>query len=203
MVQLFNLHMEQFEDALLVSPIERRDIDCYSEQWRPVLDAKVLELKSVDRYTADGLGECQVQDAFWEWPQKYVDRADQLEWNSMAVRCGGRTQGLMYLNLLRRCRIETQTHQHLVYVDLLATAPWNRAALIAAPHYEGVGHVLMTEAILLSIDEGFSGRVGLHALPQSSSFYESKCGMESLGKDRSGLVYFELTPEGAEKFLEP
>jgi hypothetical protein len=202
MVQLLNLHSGQFEDALLVSPIEQADIDCYSAQWRPVLDAKVMELRSLDRYTIEDLGKFQVQDASWEWAQKYVDRAGQLEWNSVAIRCDGRTQGLMYLNLLRRCRIEAQAHQHLVYVDLLATAPWNRRALVDRPHYEGVGHVLMTEAILLSIAEDFAGRVGLHALPQSSKFYETKCGMECLGIERSGLVYFELTPEGATRFLE-
>ena len=203
MVQLFNLRTGQFEDALLACPIEQQDIDCYSGQWRPLIDDKVQELRAHDRYTREGLGEFHIQDASWEWPEKFADRAGQLGWSSMAVRCDGRTQGMMYLNLLRRCRLPDQAHQHSVYVELLAKAPWNRATLVEGPQYAGIGIVMMAEAIQASIDEGFSGRVGLHALPQADDFYEKKCGMTKMGADAGfgGLTYFEFASEDAQKFL--
>ena len=44
-----------------------------------------------------------------------------------------------------------------------------------------------------SIDEGFRGRIGLHALPKAEVFYQDNCGMTPLGKDasRQDLMYFE------------
>lgn len=66
----------------------------------------------------------------------------------------------------------------------------------------GFGVVLFWRAILQSLDEGFKGRVGLHSLPKAENFYR-KCGMVEVGYDaaKQGLMYFELTQEGAEKFL--
>jgi len=54
---------------------------------------------------------------------------------------------------------------------------------------------MMQAAARLSGDEGFSGRVGLHSLPQSRPFYTSVCEMQALGPDPSyhHLEYFELT----------
>ena len=185
---------------MLVSPIEQQDVDCFSQHWRPLLDAKTQELKARDQYTNEALGNAWAQDAHWDWPAKFPERAGQLEWNSVALRCGGMTQGLMYLNLLRRCRLPSQAHQHLVYIDLLATAPWNRLAF-GLPGYRGVGDVLMTEAILISKAEGFDGRVGLLSLPQANAFYE-RWEMERLGPEKGGLFYYELTAEKANEHLD-
>lgn len=200
MIEIFNRVTGQFEAATLVTPIEQQDVDCFSLQWRPLLDAKVQELKARDQYTAEELGNVWAQDSDWDWSAKFPERSGQLQWNSVALRCGGATQGLMYLNLLQRCRLPDQAHQHLVYIDLLAAAPWNRPPF-GLPGYRGVGDVLMTEAILISKAEGFDGRIGLHSLPQANGFYE-KWGMTSLGPEKSGLVYYELTAEKANEHLD-
>ena len=52
--------------------------------------------------------------------------------------------------------------------------------------------------------EGFKGRIGLHALPQSEGFYASKIGMTDMGKDPGyhDLRYFEMTAEQAENFIQ-
>jgi hypothetical protein len=91
----------------------------------------------------------------------------------------------------------------MVYVDLVSTAPWNRRRLEANPLYGGVGQVLVTEAILRSLDEEFGGRIGLHSLPGAESLYRDKLGMECLGPDakHGGLPYYELTPQRAALWL--
>lgn len=200
---LRNRHTGEEEAASIASPIAQGDIDCYAAEWKPVLDSKVEELKRLGQYTKDGVALHNVEDAHWEWPRKVLERAKELRWNSFAVRCAEKTQGMMFVDMVHRCRLAAQSGAHMVYIDLVSTAPWNRPRLSPRPVYRGVGEVLMTEAILLSRDEGFDGRIGLHALPGASDFYRVQWGMEALGADASydELHYFELTSERAVAFL--
>ena len=192
----------QIEPAL-ITPIQPLDMDCYVTQWRPLLEAKIDELKRTGQYTRAGVAQHNVEDSHWIWPVKAQQRAGQLQWESCAVRCDGQTQGLMYLDMLRRCRLVSQHNLHMVYIDLLSTAPWNRPGLTPKPKYRGVGGVLMAEAIFHSEAEGFGGRIGLHSLPSAEEFYRTEWGMESLGPDPNynGLTYFEMTTERAAVFL--
>lgn len=203
MPELFNRTTGSFEEALVISPIGQQDIDEYAAQWLPPMLQRVDELRQRGPLTRQMLAENNVEDAHWEWPEKWLART-ALEWNSFALRCGGRTQGLMFVNLLPRARLPSQATQHLAYIDLLSTAPWNRPRLAPTPTYRGVGALLVTEAILLSKDEGFEGRIALHSLPGAVDFYEHKCGMANLGADPGyhDLPYFEMTPAQAAAFLE-
>lgn len=92
-------------------------------------------------------------------------------------------------------RLDPDKGRPLVYVEFLETASWNAREFTDEPLYKGVGRRLMQAAARLSGDEGFSGRVGLHALPQSTPFYAGACGMTALGPDAGygDLEYFELT----------
>ncbi|WP_186074193.1 hypothetical protein [Burkholderia gladioli] len=187
----------------IASPIDASDVECYVTQWKPISDRKIEELKAAGNYTREGVAEHNVEDAHWEWSEKVRDRAGQLQWNSYALRCEGRTQGLMFVNMVHRCRLESQKNMHMVYIDLLATAPWNRRRLSPAPLYRGVGDTLMLEAILLSSEQEFGGRIGLHALPNAVDFYQNQWGMVCMGTDPNyhELPYFELTTEQAAEIL--
>ena len=95
----------------------------------------------------------------------------------------------------------------LVYVDYLESAPWNWPipVLSQAGEFRGVGAVLFFVAVKQSEQEGFHGRVGLHALPQAVPFYAGQsCRMTGLGNDpnKLGLPYFELSREEAAKTLK-
>lgn len=86
-------------------------------------------------------------------------------------------------------KIETQRHgshevygQKLVYVEYLASAPWNRKEIQRPPRYQGVGTNLLRYARVRSVELGYSGRVGLHSLPGSVKFYENQL-MENFGPD--------------------
>lgn len=205
MVILQNRLTGQEEQAQIATPIEQVDVNCYLTEWLPVLDATIDDLKSTGQYTRQGVAQRNVEDAHWMWADKVQQRARQLQWNSFALRCDGKTQGLMFVDMLRRCRLPSQQNLHMVYIDLVSTAPWNRPGLTALPIYRGVGAVLVAEAILLSDAEGFGGRIGLHALPRAESFYRTQWKMESFGPDPAygNLPYFEMTAERATEFLSP
>jgi hypothetical protein len=112
----------------------------------------------------------------------------------------------MTVNTIKRCRLPQQMNKHLVYVEYLEVAPWNRRAVTNAPRYKGVGTVLMAAAIQLSLDEGNNGRIGLHSLPQADTFYRDVCQMTDLGPDATypsyPLRYFEMTAEQASAFMQ-
>ena len=103
----------------------------------------------------------------------------------------------------KRCRLDSQKGQHLVYVKFVETAPWNRGELFDPPRYRGIGSILIRAAVTLSEDSEFHGRIGLHSLPQANGFYANTCGMTDLGADPNyqGLRYFEMTPEQARAFV--
>jgi hypothetical protein len=49
--------------------------------------------------------------------------------------------------------------------------------MVDTPLYGGIGTLLMRTAVQVSYDEGFHGRIGLHALPQGRGFYRDNYGM--------------------------
>lgn len=203
MTWLLNRHTQLLEPAELVERIQPEDITCFLQEWRPPMHAKIAELEKAGQLNRQTVNQWNLEDCMWEWPKKCQDRLGKLEWASFALRCGGKTQGLTFLNLLRRARFPSQLNQHMVYIDLVSTAPWNRPRFSPLPLYRGVGTVLITEAILMSQDEGFEGRIGLHSLPGSEVVYRDKFGMDCLGSDPAydNLLYYELTPQQAKKLL--
>lgn len=106
------------------------------------------------------------------------------------------------INDLSSARLKEQFGKPLVYVDFVATAPWNRAELQQPPRFRGVGQVFMLVAIEASRAVGFKGRIGLHSLPKAEDFYEKRCGFTRLGPDSShqNLTYFEMTESQANDY---
>ena len=93
----------------------------------------------------------------------------------------------------------------LLYIDYLEVAPWNwRIPEIGRDgRFRGVGSALFWNAVQQSLEEGFQGRVGLHALPQAEAFYRDGCHMTPLGRDaaKQNLLYFELSRQQAERLI--
>jgi len=100
-------------------------------------------------------------------------------------------------------RLPTKPGLPLVRVEYLATAPWNWGPSSTKPRFGGVGHALLLAAISLSLELEFGGRVGLHSLPQSETWY-AKQGMVKLGDSarKNGLAYFEMSEASARQFAE-
>jgi len=150
------------------------------------------------------------QSIHWNWSRKTLDLRSRLSgplspYRLFGTKAEGRWQGLMvcccvgYLS-----KIHTESRD-VVYVNLLESAPWNWEikAIGRTPLLRGIGKQLVELAVRWSNDLGFKGRVGLHSLRQSETFYGTNCGMTDLGLDnKPPMRYFELTEKAARMFLE-
>jgi hypothetical protein len=198
-IHLLDLASGNLVEARLHDRIEDHNLNDWETKWRPVIEATVKRLADQKVPASQW-----PQSAHWDWRQKIEDMKGLLSGASFCIECEAVTQGMMALNVAKgRARIEQQKGQHLVHVEYLEAAPWNRSEHVAKPRFRGVGSILMYAAIALSQSEGFKGRIGLHALPQSHVFYADKCGMTDLGPDPKyqDLHYFEMTVEQAERYL--
>ncbi len=146
---------------------------------------------------AEGLAP--LEHDHWDWRNK-ADSVRTGQHLLVAAECEGEPQGVMAVfRAPRRARLGDG---HVVYVDYVETAPWNLKGMGAAPRFLGVGSVLLTEAVRLSLEMRLEGRVGLHSLPQAEGFYE-RCGMTRVGPDPTyyDLAYFEFTGQQAAAWL--
>lgn len=196
--ELFDRQSKTYVPATIVSPLGSVQAADFKSHWKPEFQQ---HLKTA--YSPEELEAAQLQDSHWKWPEKIAAGAGNIAYASFAVMADGKTQGMMFVNLVKHCRLEEQKGKPLAYVHLVSSAPWNRPALTAKPRFKGVGSALIGAAVSLSIDEGFKGRTGLHALPQSTSWYRDKCKMTDLGPDTRvvGMHYFEMTEAQAQAFL--
>lgn len=174
-IQLWQVKEKQMIDGVL-EPLTHRHLNDFKILWLPQLKATVEE------------------DAHWDWVKKHRFYETYPNYEKYAIACAQATQGMMLL--------ETAEHyscidpdQRLVYVDYLATAPWNRPNLQHSPTYRLVGSTLLEFARYRSEQIGYRGYVGLHALPRAQAFY-TRMGMLDYGKDprKQFLHYFEWAP---------
>jgi len=178
--------------ATLCDQITQNHLDQWETTWIP-------EMKAFAKQRSSASGP---EDAHWDWRGKVGKGATFLSHCSFALESNGNLQGMMMANTVVSARLPEQFGKPLVYIEYLATAPWNRPETSNPSRLRGIGSAFVLTAIELSIDEGFKGRVGLHSLSEAEDFYEVKCGMTRLGPDgaHQDLTYFELTETQAESF---
>ncbi len=141
----------------------------------------------------------------WNWAVKAAQNSGLLSYQSYGIEASGKMQGLMMVCLDgHHARLKPDNGKPLIYIDYIETAPWNSKEFTPTPTYKGVGLRLVQVASRASVQEGFSGRVGLHSLPQSRPFYTTACEMQALGPDASygNLEYFELSAAKAASLLK-
>jgi len=141
----------------------------------------------------------------WNWATRAVKHSRFLAYRFFGIEAAGKMQGMMMIVLAgKTCRLAPDKGKSLVYLDFIETAPWNAKEFTSSPTYKGIGLRLVQVAAQVSIAEGFSGRVGLHSLPQSIGFYTNACEMQALGPDPAyhHLEYFELTAAKAKVLLK-
>lgn len=157
----------------LICTMQQRHLENYQSVWQGIL-----------RVTNQ-------PDAGWMWDYKLRQSEQEARYEAYALEVESFTQGLLLL--------ETQWHRShlpqrypLVYIEALASAPWNRAILEQPPFFRRVGQLLLLFARQRSLELGHGGRVGLHSLPEAEGFYH-RCRMPDYGPDpeKEDLVYFE------------
>lgn len=180
-------------------------------RWNPILTdrhnivvLRFLQLHKPDQADWDALlHEYGVPDAKWHWPDLISETRGRTTHATFCIEAQREIQAVMRVDLTARCRLSGQTGQHLVYVERIAVAPWNRRQIQNPPFLTGLGKIMLGVAVSLSLDEGWDGRTGLHSLVQAEGFYK-RIGMSDLGIDPSHerLRYFEFSSSSARKFLE-
>jgi hypothetical protein len=190
----------QLVEATLLDGLDRAEVEGAEGQWIPFLQEQLQKLK------ARGISkEKWPEHSHWDWRQKYEATEGLLAYRMFGIECQSRMQGMMLVTTAgKTCRIVSQRNKPLVYVHFLAAAPWNLPSIVSEPRFALVGSVMIAAAIHLSLAEEFSGRIGLHSLPQADDWYSRGCGMTDLGPDPAvqNLRYFEMTPEQAAEFLK-
>jgi hypothetical protein len=190
-----------FVPGELHARLKPADLLLVERAWSPVRLDLMTELSRVGLSRRDW-----PQSLHWDWSQKAAELA-RLDATGIGIFAEGRWQGLMLTRAVPWvARLPEDSGKPLIYIDYLESAPWNWPipALGRKGEYKGIGAILFREAILLSIDEEFRGRVGLHSLPQAEEFYRTYCGMADLGPDRTkqNLRYFEFSRKAAEAYLQ-
>ena len=145
------------------------------------------ELRSaMNRLRRAGVEDSQLQESsHWNWRTKVEAIQGMLAGSSFSIVCNDLTQGMMTVDTVsKRSRIDIQRNQHLVYVEYVENAPWNRWELSDHPRYRAVGSILFRTAISLSKELEFHGQIGLHSLPQANKFYANSCGIEPWSRSR-------------------
>lgn len=196
-VELWNRHRCVFEPAQVVREIDVDNFDDFKRHWRPMLESRRADFANQHAAEAGN-----AQDSHWDWVGKAEDARRAMGQETFAVECDGHTQGLMLVDLTRFARLDPHRGRELVYIDLLASAPWNRHRTVASPKYKGIGRILIATAISLSVNEGFEGRIALHSLPQSESWYREEAQFTDVEFDYlKQLRYFEMTAAQAAAFV--
>ena len=199
-VYLYNVARGEPEAAELWDTITERQLADWEGEWMPEL------FKAVHRLRRAGIERQHwPQSRHWNWRRKVAMLRGMLANPGFSIGCDNLTQGMMIVDMVKyRSRINAQKGKHLVYVEFVESAPWNRAGLFNPPRYRGVGSILVRAAVTLSKESEFQGIIGLHSLPQANGFYANTCGMTDLGADpdQQGLHYFEMTPDQAQAYIE-
>lgn len=87
-----------------------------------------------------------------------------------------------------------------IYIDRIATAPWNRAWLVNDPQYNRCGLALIRYVVAHSRMLGLEGRVNLTAVAHVD-FYLSLGFVETQERNGDGSIY-ELSTEAARQLMD-
>ena len=191
-VYLQDARTKALVEASLFDEVTDDHLEMWEDAWQPAMEEHCA-----------GRSERNLpEDHHWDWQMKAEEWRPLLGYHSFAIVCDDDLQGLMLVTDFQSARLKVQFGKPLVYVEFVATAPWNRPEIQKPPRYRGVGTVMIVAAIELSRDLGYRGRIGLHSLPAAERFYRQQCGMTQLGKDAAHqrMIYYEMTSEQADKF---
>ena len=80
----------------------------------------------------------------------------------------------------------------------ISTAPWNR---LPRKRFKYVGSLLVAQAVLVSLEKGYEGRMWLESLPRAEGFYRGLGMIKIAERSAEGLTQFKFDPPGAAAFL--
>ncbi|WP_250565519.1 GNAT family N-acetyltransferase [Adonisia turfae] len=148
-------------------------------------------VEQIDVIWRDILLEADQADIGWDWGYKLRLALGDSRYETYGLEFDGLLQGVTLLDIQGH-RSWLPQRFSLVYVEYVASAPWNRRLIEDPPYLRQVGRTLLAVARQRSVELGYQGRVGLHSLPEVEGFYHHMK-MPDYGPDpdKDGLVYFE------------
>lgn len=121
--------------------------------------------------------------------------------HAFAIKQGSRTEAVMLVKDGHVVRCDRIHRPPAVYVSFVEVALWNRADTPPELRLRGVGTAILRAACDLSMQRGFYGRVGLHAIAAAEGFYR-RLGFEAYDcPNEYNEIYYELSERGAEALL--
>ena len=212
-----NIELLRISDKTAVSAeiylgLDERHLRNHELEWRPPMvgAARTALASCTDSHGAldmskfaSELARLKLEDFKWDWRKINAVYPTHSGLSALAIECAGHTQGLMLLDTENYASRLAPKGQTIAYVELLASAPWNRGTFIPTLQYGLTGYALVATAIGMSRRNSLDGRVGLHSVKGSIAFYTAKCGMTAFGPDpkKPGLEYMEMSTQQADAFL--
>lgn len=112
----------QLVEASLLDEVSDKHLVMWSGSWQAAMQA----------HCAGRLLRDKPEDHHWNWQLKAREWRPMLGYHSFAITCEGELQGLMLVSDFKSARIQAQFGKPIVYIEFLATAPWNGGASTAA-----------------------------------------------------------------------
>lgn len=137
-------------------------------------------------------------DFHWEWRELVSAFQNKPAFRARCVRCSrGRVHGAILLRVDAKSALDPG--ERAVFVDRIATAPWNRDQVATIPLFRGIGTGLLAYTIALSYSLGFGGRVSLIPIAHQN-FYANR-GFVPTETTEKGETLFELPAAVAHRSL--
>jgi hypothetical protein len=208
----YNVDSPEYGKPLKIDVVEGLDnvhLDYIEQQWQPLLkrqyQSALLQyftlpptLQTEDAFRAI-LGNLGIPDEHWDWRKKctYAPATNRKVYSLLN---GEHVEAVMVLLFGRNARCGAP-NLPLVYVDFVASAPWNRTAIQRPERFHGMGTMMLGAALAVSRMHGLDGRCGLHSLASAEGFYR-RIGMKEFDMDPSyhDMRYFEFDSQTARAF---
>lgn len=166
---------------------ENRHIDMWYNQWKDNLLRK------------DG---SSYPDARWDWGDIFQSILFDATKKGFCIEYQDKLQGILVVTYKNK---KNRDEKPIVFVEYIATAPWNRPDNILAANNKGdfslVGSYFLKHTVELSQTLGYEGRIALESEPEAKEFYEC-LGMKNMGVIGVGYIYFEFSENNALAFIK-
>ncbi len=210
-IELLRANGNAVVSAQIYLGLDERHLLDHELSWRPPMlqAARSARLRCTDAQGnvdvakfATELARLRLEDFHWDWRRLNAIFAVRSGCLTLAIECDGHAQGFMIVDTENHASRLQPKGQTIAYVEFLTSAPWNRGTFIPTVQFGLTGYALVATAISVSRNS-LDGRVGLHSVSGSVSFYANKCGMTSLGPDatKKGMVYLEMSAQQADAFI--
>ena len=192
-----------------------RFYDATAKPWFSTVWQRMATALSTAHQQANSKEPDWVKWKTWDWCEQkrpgYEARQVIVAW------CGPQVAG--FLNVWGGFASQFDEGQKTLYIEHVAAAPWNQNTELWRRQYSQTGTALLAYAVKFSQDQGYGGRVSLHASNESALafyrrvtenriprlFYDERMGVVGPtphGTNDIERPYLEMTPDGSINLLE-